>query len=84
TGLFVFSASDETHPVGLDIAVITVPEDDFFGPMYLAFESNIGGESHIYTHDFPGDYQNCYDISQNTGSDQNPIFSSEAWAEAMS
>jgi len=72
TGSFVFSDSNETFPQGLGIPQST---DDLAEPSYLAFESDRSGDPEVYTHDSDHDYQNAYNLSQNSGPDQRPVFS---------
>lgn len=80
TSRFVFSGADETHPVGLDVPMIT---DDSFTPMYLAFESDSPGDREIYTHNWPFEAWNSYNLSQHAGTDSLPVFSMPAWMEAQ-
>ncbi len=81
TSMFIFSPADEVHPRGLEIPIYT-NQSTFEGPMYLAFQSNPGGDEEIYTHDSWWDYPNIYNLSQHPGEDRNPVFSEMGWEEA--
>jgi len=79
TTSFNFSPGDEFNPCGTFFLMLT---DQTFGPTFLAFESNVSGDTEVYSHDWPGDYDNSYNISQHYGPDINPTLSYPSSEEA--
>ena len=79
TTSFKFSQYDEFQPCGTVLVTIL---DQTFGPTFLAFASNAIGDTEIYIHNWPADYQNSYNISQHNGLDINPTLSYASWGDA--
>ncbi len=78
-----FSTADETHPDGLTFPLITgAGNEQFGGPMFITFASDSTGDPEIFAHYNPFDYSASYNISQHSGQDIHPVFSSGAWYEA--